>query len=352
MRTFESKVATRERVPLLLGLVGPSGGGKTFSALRLATGIREVVGSGEIHVIDTEARRALHYADRFSFKHLAFGAPFGSLDYLAAVEHCVAEGASVVVIDSGSHEHDGPGGLLEAHDAETERLAKAWGVKPSVAQLSAWQKPKAERRRLINRILQLPINLIVCFRAKEKLKIRKGEDPLPLGWMPIAGEEWIYEMTLNALLLPGAGGRPTWQSEELGERQMIKLPGWARELVPHDKPLDEATGAALARWAEGTVVRSPKELIEAYALVQDSATLGGLERERAAMWRAMPKDETKTALKAASEAAIERVKKLEAAPAVPASDGSDLSPEEKERITKALDEENARIRAAKEAEGA
>jgi pantothenate kinase-related protein Tda10 len=36
-RSFQANDAKRERVPLLLGLIGPSGGGKTYSALRLAT---------------------------------------------------------------------------------------------------------------------------------------------------------------------------------------------------------------------------------------------------------------------------------------------------------------------------
>ena len=75
-RTFEDREAVREQVPLLVGLMGPSGGGKTFSALRLATGFQRVSG-GDIFVIDTEARRALHYADRFKFRHIAFPAPFG-----------------------------------------------------------------------------------------------------------------------------------------------------------------------------------------------------------------------------------------------------------------------------------
>jgi len=59
MRTFEDKVATRAQVPLLIGLVGASGSGKTMSALRLATGIQRVSG-GEIYYLDTEARRSLY----------------------------------------------------------------------------------------------------------------------------------------------------------------------------------------------------------------------------------------------------------------------------------------------------
>ncbi|MFA4900938.1 MAG: AAA family ATPase [Brevundimonas sp.] len=251
MRSFEDKPATREAVPLMVGLLGPSGGGKTFSALRLATGIQRVTG-GDIFHIDTEARRALHYADKFKFRHLEFSAPFGSLDYLEAIEHCTKKGAKIVIVDSMSHEHEGPGGVLEQHAEETTRLAKLWKTSEYAAQMSAWGPCKANRRTMINRILQLKCNFVFCFRAKEKLKIKKGEDPKPLGYMAIAGEEFVYEMTICALLLPGANGVPTWKSQEAGEAAMIKLPAQFQDVVlKRDGPLDEATGEELARWAAG-----------------------------------------------------------------------------------------------------
>lgn len=249
-RTFEDKPATRQRVPVLVGLTGPSGSGKTFSALRLATGIQRVTG-GDIGYVDTEARRALHYADRFKFHHLEFKAPFGPLDYLAAIEHFANKGVRTVVVDSCSHEHEGPGGVLEMHEQETDRLAKEWKKPRDSVQMTAWAVPKAQRRRLINAILQMDINAIFCFRAKEKLKVITGRAPIPLGWMPIAGEEWIYEMTVNCLLYPAGGGVPIWSPTEPGEKQMIKLPEQFRAMFEASRPLDEATGEGLAKWAAG-----------------------------------------------------------------------------------------------------
>ena len=257
-RTFDDKPAVRTSVPLLLGLTGASGSGKTYSALRAATGIQRVTG-GEIFYIDTEARRALHYADRFKFRHLEFTAPFGPLDYLAAIEHCQKKGAKVIVVDSMSHEHEGPGGVLEKHETETTRLSALWHCSRDAAQMSAWVEPKAERRRLINSILQLGINGIFCFRAKEKLRIKKGEKPEPMGWMPIAGEEFVFEMTVNCLLYPGSGGVPEWNPGEIGERMMVKLPEQFRELFKQRRPLDEETGEALAKWAAGSSMTSPAD---------------------------------------------------------------------------------------------
>ena len=251
-RTFEDKEASRDRVPLFVALIGPSGSGKTKSALRLADGMNRVTG-GSTFVIDTEAKRALHYADAHRFRHIEFGAPFGPLDYLAAVEHCVKKGARTVVIDSLSHMHEGPGGVLEMHDAALDRMAGADAKFKERQQYTmlAWQKPKQELRRFINSILQMNINLISCFRAKEKLKIEQGKEPQPLGFMPIASDELIYEQTLSCLLYPGCGGVPTWHSQEMGERAVIKLPEHFRALFAKSEPLGEAGGEQLARWAAG-----------------------------------------------------------------------------------------------------
>lgn len=253
--TFKATPARRERVPLLVGLCGPSSSGKTFSALRLATGIQREVG-GKIFMIDTEARRSLHYADRFDFMHTEFEPPFGSLRYLEALQWAVKQGASVIVIDSMSHEHEGPGGYLETQEKELQRLAGDDWKKRNAMNFLAWKKPAAERRALINGMLQLPCNFVFCFRAKEKLKIERGKDPVDLGWMPIAGPEFVFEMTVQALLLPGSNGVPTWKPDMPGERAMVKQPIQFRGLFDNTRPLDEDTGAALAKWALGDAIQT------------------------------------------------------------------------------------------------
>lgn len=312
-RTFDDKPATREKVPLLVGLMGPSGGGKTFSALRLATGIQKVSG-GDIYVVDTEARRSLHYADKFKFRHVEFGSPFGSLDYLSAIEHCVKKGAGVVIVDSMSHEHEGPGGMLELHQAEVERLSGGEEWKKEGVKMLAWGKPKAARRRLINSVLQMNANFIFCFRAKEKVKLltkaekdaakQKGEryeSVKQMGFMPIAGDEFIFEMTANCLLLPNAGGIPTWQSEEVGERMMIKKPEQFREAFSRNEPLSEATGQALAAWAAGdSSAPDDSECEFALESIRNAPTKGVVktlaEQYRAKPWNATQKKRIRSAL--------------------------------------------------------
>lgn len=258
IRSFAVKPAVREQVPLLIGLMGPSGSGKTFSALRLATGIQTVTG-GEIYAIDTEARRMLHYADRFKFQHVQFDAPFGSLDYLSALQQCVKAGAGVIVVDSMSHEHESPGGMIDFQEKELERLAGNDWAKRERVKMLAWQKPKAARRLLINGLLQLNANFIFCFRAKQTVKPIKQNgktEIVPMGFMPIAGEEFLFEQTVNCLLLPNSGGVPTWQSENVGERQMMKLPAQFREIFADSRALDENIGRDLAAWAKGAPTKS------------------------------------------------------------------------------------------------
>jgi AAA domain-containing protein len=325
-RTFVDTDAVREKTPLLIGLVGPSGSGKTFSALRLAQGFQKANGK-EIFVIDTEARRALHYAGRFKFRHVAFGAPFGSLDYLAALEYCMGKGAGTIIVDSMSNEHEGVGGMLESHAKEVERLSKGDAGRAEKVKMLAWAKPKAARRRMIQSILQMNCNFIFCFRAREKLEIKRGQEPVPLGFMPIAGEEFIYEMTLNCLLLPGANGVPTWHSEEIGERAIVKLPEQFRSMFSGKPQLTEEVGMQLAAWAAGgstTVASGSDELLARYAACSDAATLRTLEESRQVAWGKLSKDE-KARVKAASEAAKERVERSEREFEDSEPDGSDIA---------------------------
>ena len=101
--------------------------------------------------------------------------------------------------------------------------------------------------------------------------------------MPIAGEELVYEMTANALLMPGSGGVPTWQSIEVGEKQMIKLPQQFKKYFLEDnkdKPLDEDAGEFMARWAMGDVKQDktdPAIYDAAIAKVKAALTIAGLD---------------------------------------------------------------------------
>lgn len=306
-RNFTHRIATRDKTPLLVGIVGSSSSGKTYSALRLATGFQRV-NPGEIFVIDTEAGRALQYADKFRFVHVPFGAPFGPLDYLDVIKYCIDNGATNIVIDSMSHEHEGPGGVLEIQAAELLRLG------PKLQGLS-WNKPKSEHRRLINTILQFNCNFIFCFRAKEKLDW-DSKPPKPLGFMAIGGGEWMYEMTAQCLLLPMAKGVPAWTSSMAGEKETIKLPEQFTTLFAESPQLTEDIGESMAKWAAGTSA-TPKmtapQLIAEYAACSEPSELRRLEEVRKVSWSSIASADKPT-VKAASEQCAKKIENAAKAP--------------------------------------
>lgn len=248
--SFEFRPAVRENVPLLIGLAGGTGSGKTFSAMRLAKGIAN---GARFAVIDTENGRAKHYADQFDFDHADLRAPFRPDRYADAIEAAAASGYPVVVVDSMSHEHAGDGGLLDWHEEEYQRLGAREAVK-----MTAWIKPKTEHKKMVTRLLQIPAHVILCFRAEEKVDIVKDEDGktkiVPKktltgldGWVPISEKNLPYELTLSFLLTADRPGLP----------KPIKLQEQHRALFPLGEPVGEETGRRLAEWAAGGAVPQP-----------------------------------------------------------------------------------------------
>lgn len=268
-RDFTPKKAVRSKAPLLLGIMGPPGGGKTVSALRLATGIQKICG-GPIRVIDTEGGRALKYADQFDFEHIEFRPPFSPADFKEAIEQQLKDNPAAIIIDSISDEHEGAGGVLDWHDTELDRMAgNDWSKRERVGQ-AAWIKPKRARLDLINAITQIKTPLIFTFRAREKVKQVKNDrgkmEPTNIGYQPIAPMEIVHQLDLTCLLPPRANGIPVWKSEKAGEDFIIKLPSFLQPFIREGEPLSEHMGQAFAEWARGG---SPKPEAEKEAPKQE-----------------------------------------------------------------------------------
>jgi len=320
-REFQATPAVRKAVGLLISIVAPSSAGKTVSALRLAMGIQSVCG-GEVDLIDTENGRALAYADRYKFNHVPFDPPYSPDDYFEAIKFSVGRGAKTIIVDQASFEHEGAGGVLEWHEREIERLLKLWrdSTRDKV-QLAAWQAPKAARTHLINEIMRMNVNLIFTFRAKEKLKIIPGKPPKELGWQAISGDEWMYAMSLQFLLTPGSDGRPTWQSDLVSERALMKLPMQFRQMFNRESPaqLDEDAGRRLAEWAAGLPhpnatagrqheigMTDAQVLVRRYSECASQVDFDELEKYRGTVWKKIPTAD-KPSVKEASESAARRL---------------------------------------------
>ena len=76
--------AQRNQVKLRIGLSGPSGYGKTYSALLLAYGITE--DWTKIAIIDTENNSASLYSHLGDFNVLALQEPFAPERYVEAIK--------------------------------------------------------------------------------------------------------------------------------------------------------------------------------------------------------------------------------------------------------------------------
>lgn len=235
--------AVRENVGLWINLIGGTGGGKTFTAMRLAKGIS---GDKPFAVIDTENRRALHYADQFNFHHAELREPFTPESYADAVVAADTAGYPVIVVDSGSHVWAGDGGMLDMQEAEFQRM----GSKDS-AKMASWIKPKRQHKKMVSKLLQLRAHLIFCLRAEEKIEMVKEQGKMVVrakqsmtgkdGWIPICDKNLPFEATCSFLLLASNPGIP----------HPIKLQEQHKDIFPLDKQINEASGKRLAAWAAG-----------------------------------------------------------------------------------------------------
>ena len=266
MSGFEVHPAKRQAGFVRVGVIGCSGSGKTNSALRMAVGMQRVVG-GDIFLIDTEGN-AQEYADEFSFMHLAMEPPFHPSRYIDAIRHCEGLGAKVVIVDSGSHAHEGNGGILDWHDELAEEMAKKWGGSPEKYNHMAWGKPKKDLTKLLLGMQSLRCNLIMCLRSKEKTRPEKknGRNEIKqLGWMPICSDEVMHELRVRFMLTPGCDGVPEWQFDREGERAAVRRPKQFRELFDKHRgnPLSEELGEAMARWAAGGAPAKPTDTDQA-----------------------------------------------------------------------------------------
>lgn len=180
------KRATKAAAKLRAAVFGPSGAGKTFTSLRVATGL---AGGGPIAVIDTERGSASKYSDRFDFDVLELQDL--TIDgYVAAIREAGEAGYAVLIIDSLSH------GWQTLCD-EVEKLAK---TKYRGNTWSAWSEGTPLQRKLVAAILGFPGHVIGTMRSKTEWTTvddgRGKKTPQRVGLAPEQGKGVEYEFDL------------------------------------------------------------------------------------------------------------------------------------------------------------
>lgn len=304
---FEFRPAMRDKTSTLIALAGPTGCGKTYTAILLGMGLAyphmtdaeilamiEKEGRSRIYFIDTEGSRGLHYAagpgetpdfvNTFPYLYGEIKAPYTPEAYKDAITAADEAGAWVIIVDSTSHEYEGEGGILEIADQYEQGIPKAgianprdpksgdgwkdWEVKPD-ASAGKWKVPKTRHKKFVNRAIQARAHVIFCLRAEEKMlmkdepqfngdgspKMYNGKqvkksvvipaaDRPPLErWVPICEKRFMYEMTVSFLLLPERPG--------FGVPIKTLQSAFKNIFDQGGKMLGRAEGMALADWSMG-----------------------------------------------------------------------------------------------------
>ncbi len=184
--------ATKRQSKLRLAIIGPSGGGKTYTALSIATGL------GRTAVIDTERGSASKYADQFEFDVLEL-TDYNPQNYINAIKAAAENGYEAVVIDSLTHAWNAQGGVLEMVD-------KAAARSQSKNSFTAWRDVTPIHNKLIDSIVGAPVHVIATMRAKTEYVMeevigrdgRKSTQPRKIGLAPVQRDGMEYEFDVVA----------------------------------------------------------------------------------------------------------------------------------------------------------
>jgi hypothetical protein len=149
MTAIQVRKAKREKLIAAVQLAGPSGAGKTLSALLMAYGMMKEVHPNlsdeelwdKIGLVDTEHERSLVYEGMEKsgvkigqFLFVPLDKPYTISRYNEAVKAIKNAGAEVVILDSTSHAWEAEGGLLDLQQQKGGNF-QAWReINPVYAQ--------------------------------------------------------------------------------------------------------------------------------------------------------------------------------------------------------------------------
>ncbi len=229
--TLQLRKAERKKAKLRIGVFGPSGAGKTMSALKMASGM---VPWEKIVIIDTENKSADLYSHLGPYNVLTLEAPFSPEKYIEAISAAEKAEMEVIIIDSITHEWAGAGGILEMADSLS---------KDSKSSFMVWSKLTPRHNKFVDRIVSSKVHVICCGRSKQDYAINQTEKhgkivnvPEKIGLKAVTREGFDYEMTISFDLMISHYAISTKDRTSLFQDK-------AEEII------SEATGKKLMDWA-------------------------------------------------------------------------------------------------------
>lgn len=185
------KPASRKQSRLRFGIDGPSGSGKSFTALRFAFSFKgakvAAIEAGENGGLELYKGQAPDGVP-FDFDILHLTKNFAPTEYAAAIEEAGREGYDVLVIDSLSHAWAGEGGALDIKDRQGGN------------EFAAWRNVTPMHNRMIDAILQSPCHVFATLRSKTEYVLEANERgrmvPRKVGLAPVQRAGMEYEFTI------------------------------------------------------------------------------------------------------------------------------------------------------------
>lgn len=184
---FQAKKAIRKQLKIKIALIGPSGAGKTYSALKLAKGF-----GGKTLLGNTEGDRGYIYADEFEYDIVDLQPPFRPEEFIDLIDYAEKNGYNTLIIDSGTHEWSGRGGLLEEHN------------KMPGNSYTNWSKISPRHNTFVDKQLYSKCHIISCLRGKDQYVLEENEKgkqaPKKIGLGADQRANYEYEM-MAALMI-------------------------------------------------------------------------------------------------------------------------------------------------------
>jgi hypothetical protein len=180
--------ATKKQAKARIGIIGPSGAGKTFTALSIGTEMGK-----KIAFIDTERGSASKYADKFNFDVMELE-NYHPDNFIKGISEAEQADYDVLIIDSLSHAWMGTGGVLEIVDEITLKS------KSGNAFTSGWREASPLHKKLIDKMLSSKLHLIATMRSETEYILEddgKGRKiPKKVGLAPVQRKGMEYEFDI------------------------------------------------------------------------------------------------------------------------------------------------------------